>query len=105
MFYTVRFYNNVTKEIFCVMEIERKRFTKRDWDNIILTVFHTACEDFTTRSLVADVYPCRANDLKHIPINTRGVLTVSCETVTDGENIDAHIFVNGVHVRNMNIAC
>ena len=105
MLYTVRFYNNVTKEIFCVMEIERERFTKCDWDNVILTLFQTACEGIENRSLFANVYYCKACDLKHIPINTLGVLNVVCETTTDGENIDAHIFANNMHVRDMNIAC
>ncbi len=105
MKYSVRFYNDVTKEIFCVFEMERERFTKRDWDNIILTLFQTACEGIENRSLFADVYYCKADDLKNIPVNTLGVLTVACETTVDGSTIDAHIFANSQHVRNMNIAC
>lgn len=105
MKYSVRFYNDVTKEIFCVFEMERERFTKRDWDNIVLTLFQTACEGIENRSLFADVYCCKADDLKHIPVNTLGVLTVACETTVDGSTIDAHIFANSQHVRNMNIAC
>lgn len=52
--YSVRFYNDVTKEVFYVMEMERKRFAKRDWDNIVLMLFQTACEGIDNRSLFAD---------------------------------------------------
>ena len=102
--YSVRFYNDVTKEVFCVFEMQRERFTKRDWDNIVLTLFQTAAEGIENRSLFADVFCCTANDLKDTPVNTLGVLTVACETTVDGSEIWAHIFANSTHVRNMNIA-
>ena len=103
--YSVRFYNDITKEVFCVFEMQRERFTKRDWDNIVLTLFDMAAESNQNRSLFADVYYCTANELANIPVNTLGVLTVACETTVDGSEICAHIFANSQHVRNMMIAC
>lgn len=105
MKYTVRFYNDVTKEIPCVMEFDIPRFTKRQYDIILMELFYMAAESIENRSLFADVY-CNttSDDLKNIPVGTLGNLTIACETTTDGSEIWAHIFVNSTHVRNMNIA-
>lgn len=105
--YCVRFYNDVTKSVFCVMKMSREKFTKRDWNIIVSTLFEEACEGIDNRSLFADVYCCELNDMP--PINLPGPyplgsLTVACETAVDGSTIWAHILANGTHVRTMNIA-
>ena len=105
MTYAVRYYNDVTKEVFRAEEINIDRIDNRTFKRIVGVLFEEAGESYMNRSLFADVYPCDVDKLKDIPINSLGLLTIACETTTDGETIDAHIFVNSCHVRNMNIAC
>ena len=99
MTYTVRFWNDITKEIPVVMIFTAPRFTKRQYDIIVSQLFHLAAESIDNRSLFADVYIG-----ENPAISALGVITVACETVVDGSTIDAHIFCNSEHVRKMNIA-
>ena len=102
MTYTVRFWNDVTKEIPAVMVFNAPRFTKRQYDIIVSELFMLAAESIDNRSLFADVY---AGDEHNLPeIGTLGIITIACETCVDGSTIDAHIFCNSEHVRKMNIA-
>lgn len=102
MTYTVRFWNDVTKEIPAVMVFTAPRFTKHQYDIIVSQLFHLAAESIENRSLFADVYLGSETDLP--AVGTLGVITVGCETYVDGSTIDAHIFCNSEHVRKMNIA-
>ena len=101
--YSVRFYNDITKSVFEAWEFQRTRFTKRDWDNIVLALFATAAKSIENRSLFADVYETEADEMP--PIGTLGVITVACETTVNRSEIWAHIFANSTHVRSMCIAC
>ena len=103
MTYTVRFWNDVTKEIPAVMVFDTPRFTKRQYDIIVSQLFMLAAENIDNRSLFADVYEGSESNLPPV-VGTLGVITIACETFVDGSTIDAHIFCNSVHVRKMNIA-
>lgn len=105
MMYSVRFYDEVRNEIFCVWEMKGGRFTRWDWFNITHRLYEEAALGFEKCSLYADVYCCNASDLKSIPVNERGIITAFCETHMDGSTVDALIYANGMFVRKMCIAC
>lgn len=100
--YTVRFWNDVSKEVYEVWELQREKITKRDYDNILSSLFEMAAESIDNRSLFADIYYGGIEDLP--AAGTLGVITVACETMADYPTINANIFINSVYRRTMNIA-
>ena len=107
MMYLVRVLNEVTKDYPVLLEFERERFTKRDFDNIVLTLFYLAAEGIENRQLVADVFRAETRAdvwTKAAKHDIGTAFTVYCNTFVDGSTIDAYVRVNGNFYRKMNIA-
>ena len=106
MTYLIRVYNKLTKEYPAILELSRERFTKRDFDQIIKTLFDLAAESNENSRLVADVFhgECSADAWTRAVSRRVGDFAVFCSTDTTGSAIDAHILINSRPYRVMNIA-
>lgn len=106
MTYLIRVYNKISKDYPIILELSRKCFTKRDFDQIVETLFELAAESNENRQLVADVFrgECSADVWTKAAARGVGEFAVFCTTHTDGSTINAHVLVNGQPYRVMNIA-
>lgn len=91
--YRAEVVNDRSGERMEVMEFTRKRFTKREWKNLLASMFIFAADSIDNRELHTSVYE-----------NDSEVLKIACDTKVDGSNIWANIYANNAFVRTMTIA-
>lgn len=89
--------NNETSEL---VEITHgfRRFGKRDFNNLVQSMFIDACGGWEYKNLTTRVIGRAGKLICEITLKT--VICQYPETT-----IDAHVFINGEYIRSMNIAC
>lgn len=92
--YKIMIMNNKTNELEIMMEMKRPRFTKREYDMAIRTMFMLAAESIDYEHLTAEIY---CNGIK--------VESINCDTRADYPRIDALISTGGRFIRQMAVAC
>ena len=94
--YEVALINEKTykRELLEFWEMQRRAFTKREYDMILTGLFFWASSSCVYENVVAEVKQDGAK-----------VLEVRCRTEQDGDRIIALVTINGNLVRSMGIAC
>ena len=69
-------------------------FTKQQYDIVVSELFFWAAQSIEYKALTAKVF---RDDVL--------VMTINCDTKTDGARIDSLVSLNGTPVRLMNVAC
>ena len=101
--YTAIITNLKSGENYEIMEWRNlRKFTKRQYDNVLLTLFDHACGGCENDSMAATIYDHGIHSLRGS--GTKPVITLLCTTETDGANIWSDIHANGTFVRRMTIA-
>lgn len=94
--YKIAIWNKSTRdkgELMALMEMQRPRFTKSEYDMAIREMFSWAAESYIYDYLTADVY-----------CNNQKVLTIDCKTRQNGSEINSYISTGGKVIRRMCIA-
>ena len=91
--YTITFWDDTKNEDLEIHEMNRKRFTKREYDNVILTLFYFAAQSIDFRNIHAE-----------IRCNGEEIFRIYCKTRTDGSNITAQMTFNDYILRDIVIA-
>lgn len=91
--YRIVIMNNKRNRPEIIMEMKRKRFTRREYNMTIQEMFMLAAESIDYQHLTAEIY---CNGIK--------VESVDCDTMTDCSRIDALISSQGRFIRQMAVA-
>lgn len=80
-------------DLMALMEMQRPRFTKSEYDMAIREMFSWAAASYIYNYLTADIY-----------CNGKKVLTIDCKTRQDGSEISSYITTGGKFIRRMCVA-
>ena len=80
-------------ELVELLEMQRPRMTKRDFDNIIAGLFFWACQTCTYEDMEA-IIKCEDKKLH----------AIQCKTRMDGSTVTAYLSIDGQPYRAMEVA-
>ena len=91
--YRIVIRNEITDDIELIMELRRRRFTKREYNMAIQELFMLAAINCDYSSLLAEIY-C---DDEH-------VMALQCHTLFDGSQVLSTISMGDKHIRTATLA-
>lgn len=94
--YRIVIWNNTQKdkeEVLLMVEMKRSRLTKREFDMVKNELFDLAAISCDYRSLSAEIY-----------CNDEEVLTIRCNTLTDGSQVLSTINIGDKYIRTATLA-
>ena len=81
------------RELIEVIDMDRRRFTKREYDMVVQSLFYWGASSCVYDTMTAEIY-----------CNGKKVMDVCCKTRQDGSEIRSTILANNEPVRMMTVA-